>query len=232
MEIYEQGSSSGITLQKHMLKTFTWMFFGVLITFITAFLISQNESLVYYYLYNYRMLHIIMFVAQLGMVVVLASRILKLSATTAKLIFVAYSIITGITFSVIGYVYTSESIATAFGIASVFFGSLVVIGYTTKMDLSKIGYICIVGFWALFAWGAITLLFNLDLNIFIYSIIGLVIFVGITAWDVQKMKKIYYAYEGDDSALSNLAIYSALQLYIDFINIFIYILNIVGKGRD
>lgn len=230
MDLYtnDQQSLGNTTLKQHMLKTYTWMFLGVLITFATAFLVG-NSSLVYYFYST--PLPLVMLIAQIGVVVTLVTRLLKMKESTAKMLFMAYSVMTGFTFSSLGYAYLESDIALAFAMATIFFGCLVVIGSTTKMDLSKIGSMCIAGLLAFIIFQVLAMVFGWGYDVVLYSIIGLLLFTGITAWDVQKARKLYMANEGNQALLNKLSIYSAFDLYLDFINIFIYILRILGS-RD
>lgn len=230
MDLYtnDQQSLGNTTLKQHMLKTYTWMFLGVLITFATAFLVG-NSSLVYYFYST--PLPLVMLIAQIGVVVTLVTRLLKMKESTAKMLFIAYSVMTGFTFSSLGYAYLASDIALAFAMATIFFGCLVVIGSTTKMDLSKIGSMCIAGLLAFIIFQVLAMVFGWGYDVVLYSIIGLLLFTGITAWDVQKARKLYMANEGNQALLNKLSIYSAFDLYLDFINIFIYILRILGS-RD
>lgn len=230
MDLYtnDQQSLGNTTLKQHMLKTYTWMFLGVLITFATAFLVG-NSSLVYYFYST--PLPLVMLIAQIGVVVTLVTRLLKMKESTAKMLFIAYSVMTGFTFSSLGYAYLESDIALAFAMATIFFGCLVVIGSTTKMDLSKIGSMCIAGLLAFIIFQVLAMVFGWGYDVVLYSIIGLLLFTGITAWDVQKARKLYMANEGNQALLNKLSIYSAFDLYLDFINIFIYILRILGS-RD
>lgn len=230
MDLYtnDQQSLGNTTLKQHMLKTYTWMFLGVLITFATAFLVG-NSSLVYYFYST--PLPLVMLLAQIGVVVTLVTRLLKMKESTAKMLFIAYSVMTGFTFSSLGYAYLESDIALAFAMATIFFGCLVVIGSTTKMDLSKIGSMCIAGLLAFIIFQVLAMVFGWGYDVVLFSIIGLLLFTGITAWDVQKARKLYMANEGNQAMLNKLSIYSAFDLYLDFINIFIYILRILGS-RD
>lgn len=230
MDLYtnDQQSLGNTTLKQHMLKTYTWMFLGVLITFATAFLVG-NSSLVYYFYST--PLPLVMLIAQIGVVVTLVTRLLKMKESTAKMLFIAYSVMTGFTFSSLGYAYLASDIALAFAMATIFFGCLVVIGSTTKMDLSKIGSMCIAGLLAFIIFQVLAMVFGWGYDVVLFSIIGLLLFTGITAWDVQKARKLYMANEGNQAMLNKLSIYSAFDLYLDFINIFIYILRILGS-RD
>lgn len=232
MEIYEQGASRvGLSLHEHMARTFLWMFLGVGITFAVAAYLNFNPMLMYEILFSFPMMSLVLMVAQIVLVMVLVVRLTKMSPTTAKLIFIGYSALTGVTFSFIGLAYDLGTIGMAFGMAGLYFGSLAVIGFTTKRDLTKIGTMAFAALFALIIYAFISMLFNLEINNFLFSIVGLLIFSGLTAWDVQKSKALYQSYQNDEVMLRKLSIYSALQLYLDFINIFLFILRIVGGGR-
>ena len=232
MEIYEQSKGRiSTSLQSHMTKTFLWMFAGVAVTFGVAVYINSDLELMAR-IYSLSYLWIIMLIAQFGVVIALASRVTKMKPLTARILFFVYAAITGVSFSVLGIAYRVETIGLAFAMAGVYFASLAIIGYTTKKDLSKVGTIAMAALFAMIVYSVISMIFGLSVNIFLYSMIGLLVFAGLTAWDVQKMKRLYYAYEGDEEMLNNLSIYSAFELYLDFINIFLYILRILGNGRD
>jgi len=232
MEIYEQSKSESKTsLQSHMTKTFLWMFAGIAVTFAVAYYINSNYNLMYSILTTPH-IGIIMLIAQFGVVFALASRVMKIEVVYARILFFVYAVITGVTFSVLGLVYAGETIAIAFLMACLYFGSLAVIGYTTNRDLSNIGTIALAALIAMIVYSVISMIFGFTMNMFLYSMLGLVVFAGLTAWDVQKMKKLYYAYEGDEQMLQRLSIYSALDLYLDFINIFLYILRILGNNKN
>ena len=229
MDMY-RTDSSGITFKKHMLKTYTWMFLGVVITFVSAFVIANVPAIM---LFAYSgIMPLLFIVAQFGVVIALSARIMKMKETTAKILFIAYSVLTGITFSILGYAYAAVDIAAAFIAAVAFYGCLVVIGATTKADLSKIGTIAFAGLFGLILYQIFAMIFHFDANVTLISIIGLIIFCGITTWDVQKAKELYFRNEGNDALLANLSIYSAFELYLDFINIFLYILRILGNAKD
>ncbi len=226
-----QGSVSSTTLQKHMAKSFGWMFVGVLVTFAVAFFMGMNEELMYRFL-SFPFMSLILLIAQIGVCVSLGARLMKMSVASTKVLFMAYSVLTGITFSVLPYVYDFGTLSYAFLITCIFFGCLAVIGATTRINLAKIGTICMAGLMAMIIYTVIGMIFRFSMDSYLYSIIGLVLFMGITEWDVQKMKHIYNSFSHDDTMLSKLGIYSAFQLYLDFINIFLYILRLLGNSRD
>lgn len=229
-----QGSTQSMTtrtLQQHMTKTFGWMALGVFVTFVVAFLMSTNWELMYS-IWSISMAPMIILIAQLGVCIALGARLMKMSVGSTKLLFMAYAVLTGITFSVLAFAFDFGTIAMAFLITCLFFGSLCVIGATTKRDLSKMGTICMAGLFAMILYSLLGMIFRFTMDSYVYAAIGLVLFMGITAWDVQKLKSMYYAYQYDEVMLSKLGIYSAFQLYLDFINIFLYILRFVGNNKD
>lgn len=215
-------------LRKHMLKTYTWMMLGVCITFLVA-AIAAASNLTIYLLYNVPFYSIIMLVAQIGIVIALSRRVMKASYTSTVVLFLIYSILMGMTMSVYAYIFEIDTIVVAFLAAGVYFASLVVIGSTTKADLSKIGTLCIAGLFAMIIFTLFSFIFSFSVTTLLYSVFGLLIFTGLTAWDAQKAKRLYMQYEGDAQMVKTLGIYSALELYLDFINIFIYILRIIGN---
>lgn len=205
-------------------KVFLWMFFGLLLTFGTGYFVSTNENMLYsiftkgYYWF--------FLIAELVAVIFLSARIQKMKPMTAKITFLLYSFLTGLTFSTIFVVYALDSVLYVFLIAAIVFGIFAMIGFFTRMDLTKIGTYLMMGLLAVI----VLLVFNLfipsdSFQIFI-SIISILVFLGFTAYDVQKIKQLEFTMEED-----NLAIYGALQLYLDFINIFLDLLRLFGKDN-
>lgn len=125
------------------------------------------------------------------------------------------------------YVYSAGQIAAAFGISAIYFACLAVIGKTTKMDLSKVGNICLIGLIAMIFSQFFFMLFRVGMDVRLWSVIGLLLFTGLTAWDIQKMNYMLNGYEDE-----KISIYMALQLYLDFLNIFLYILRLLGRRDD
>lgn len=225
-----QTSFIGMTLQKFMAKTFLWMFMGLAVTFGVGFLISTDMHLLYRSLtWAGSFTPWIYFIAELGMVIAISGRLMKIKHSTALILFFVYAVINGITFSVLPIAYNIWDLFMAFGITTIYFGSLAVIGYTTNADLSKIGTICVAALIALVIYTGLGILFGWSTDSYFISVIGLLIFTGLTAWDTQKAKRLYYSYQGDVEMEKKLSIYSALELYLDFINIFLYVLRFMGN---
>lgn len=219
----------GTSLQRHVTRTFGWMTIGLLVTAAVAFAVSMTDLV--YVIFSFRFAPWILLIAQIGVVVALVGRISKISPTNAKILFLLYSMLTGLTFSVLGIAYGIGTLALAFLVTAVYFGSLVTIGMTTKMNLLRFGPILFGGLIALIITQVIMMFMGVDTNSMLFCGIGLALFTAITAYDAQKMKALYMQNSGDEMMLKRLSIYSAFDLYLDFINIFIYILRFLGN-RD
>ncbi len=235
MEIYTEKNQTleqRPSFRQHMTKTFGWMFIGLVVTFAIAYAMGLNEEFTLSLFANMPFLPIVIIVAELAVVIALSSRVGKMAPTTAKILYLAYAALTGITFSILVVVYSAGTVAQAFLTSAVYFGCLAVIGLTTRRDLTSIGTICFGALLAFIIYQVLALIFGWGMNTMLYSMIGLLIFAGITAWDAQKIKKNYIQFENEPQKLESLSIYSALSLYLDFINIFLYILRIFGSGKD
>ncbi len=226
-----QSSYELPTLQKHVVRTYAWMGLGLLVTTIVSFLMNVTNLTLYLYL-HVPMFSFILLIAQLGVAISLSARLTKMQPTTTKILFLVYSAITGITFSTLTYQFALSSIVLAFGITTIYFICLVFIGNTIKKDLTSVGIICYTGLIVLVVVELIMMLMGMNIVTKVLTAISLIIFTGITAYDAQKMKNLYYSYEYDHEMLSKLSIYSAFDLYLDFINIFLYILRFVGNNDD
>ncbi len=206
-------------------KMFTWLFIGLLITFASGYALTLNEELMIEVL-AIGFLPIV--IIEIVIALVLGIRIAKMHPLTMKILYVIYSILTGITFSVIFVAFEVSSLISIFIITAIIFALLAFYGYTTKRDLTKIGTIALIAL--------LTIIITGILNIFIFkstmldtalTIIGVLIFIAYIAYDVNKVKQLMLAI-GEEKA----AIYGAFQLYLDFINLFIRLLELFGKRRD
>jgi hypothetical protein len=207
-------------------KIFMWMFIGLAITFGVGYYISSDLNLILKIFQNST--YLIIAIAEVVIAIILGARINKMSPMTAKILFIAYAALTGLTFSSIFIVYEISSIIYVFAISAIIFLVFGLLGYFTKIDLTKISTILFM-----LLLGIIILSFA---NIFIGSetldlglcIIGLVVFLVYIAYDIQKIKRKLYNISNQE----NLAIYGALELYLDFINIFIRLLQLFGKNDN
>ena len=212
---------------KVLSKSFLWMMLGLLVTFVTGYFVSNNEMMLYNIFTN--SFYIIFIIVELALAVFLSTRIFKMQTNTARVCFILYSFISGLTFSSIFAVYNISSILYIFLITAFVFGIMSLLGYTTKMDLTKIGSYFIIGIFAVIIISIINILLLKSTSLeLLISIIMIVLFLGVTAYDVQKIKRL----ENSGLPEENLAIYGALQFYLDFINIFIDLLRLFGRSRD
>ena len=207
-------------------KTFLWMCFGLLITFITGYFVAHNEVMLenIYGGWGYW----IFVIVELLLVIVLSARIMRMKPATAKVCFLLYSFVSGLTFASIFVYYAIDSIMIIFLVSAIIFAVMAIIGYTTNVDLTRIGTYLFFALVAVLVVALINIFIGSSMLAMIISIVCVLIFIGITAYDVQKIK----ALENSGLPKENLAIYGALDLYLDFINLFIHLLSIFGKSRD
>lgn len=211
---------------KLLSKSFLWMCIGLLVTFVTGFGVSMNERMLENIFggSGFWILVILEFV----LVIVLSARVMKMNPTTAKICFILYSFVSGLTFSSIFVVYELTSIMMIFLVSAIIFGIMAFIGYTTKVDLSRVGFYLLMALLGVILVSIINIFLGNGTLEIIICIICLLLFIGITAYDVQKIR----ALESTGLPEDNLAIYGALELYLDFINIFLQILELFAKNKD
>ena len=214
------------TSSKIMSKVFLWMFIGLAVTFVTGRLIANNPEAIEEIFTGSKV--IILAIIELVLVIWLSARIQKMSATSAKILFIIYSFVTGLTFSSIFIVYEIESIIYVFLATSLIMLIFALLGYFTKIDLTKLGTFLFMAIIGILIMGIISIFVNSESFSLGIAIASVVVFIGFIALDVQKIKKMY---EYNMIPEENLAIYGALQLYLDFINIFIDLLKIFGRDN-
>lgn len=200
------------------------------ITGVTAFGVASSPNLLAL-IFSSKLLFFGLIIAELALVILLTARLQKLSLTTATLFFVLFAVINGVTLSSIFVIYTMASIAQTFFICSATFGVMAVYGYTTKRDLSSMGKLLFMALIGLIIATVVNIFMRssgLDMAI---SYIGVLVFVGLTAWDTQKIKLMLANAEDMGEGAQKIALIGALSLYLDFINLFIYLLRIFGR-RD
>ena len=206
-------------------KIFMWMFIGLAITFGVGAYVSMNENM----LYNvFSKLYVVLIVAELVVVIWLSARIRKMSPMSAKIMFCLYSFLTGLTFSSIFVLYELTSIIYVFGITSLIFLIFALIGYYTNIDLSKFGIYLFMILLGIIICSLINIFVGSESFDLVLTIVCLIVFICYIAYDIQVIKRNLYSIENED----NLAIYGALQLYLDFINIFLKLLRLFGKNND
>lgn len=214
-----------------MRSVYTWMTLALAITGLTAMYMAKSLTVLNMMMQNSMMFWGIL-IAEVVLVMYMSARIHKISFTTATLLFIAYSVLNGMTLSILFLIYTMSSIATTFFVTAGTFGVMAIFGYVTKKDLTRIGNLCLMGVIGLIIASVVNMfLHNSIMDMFI-SYIGVLIFVGLTAYDAQKIKHLL---SGDDievnESTQKIALLGALTLYLDFINLFIYLLRILGDRK-
>ena len=226
---YESFGVSRESLASYTAKTFGWMFLGLFVTFAASMALYLTGAFYYVVLGFNGILPIALGVAEIAVVLYLSARIHKLSITAARGLFFLYALLNAITFSSIFVLYDVSSLVFVFGMTSVYFGVMALYGYMTKADLSRIRPVLLFGLVALIALALLSLFIpGLDTGI---CLIGVVIFVAFTAYDTQKIRHNYVYFQGNPELLQKASIISALQLYLDFINLFLYLLRLFSR-RD
>ena len=213
-----------------MRKVYVWMSLALLITGMTAYYVATNQVIMNAILTS-RVLLYGLFAVELALVVGVSAAINRLSVLTATLMFLLYSVLNGATLSVIFLVYQLSSIATIFFITAGTFGTMALIGYTTKKDLSSIGRILTMSLIGLVIATLVNIFIKSDGLTMILSYIGVLVFVGLTAWDSQKIKRMLLQATDVNEVTKKIALLGALTLYLDFVNLFLYLLRIFGKKR-
>ena len=215
--------------QGFLAKVFGWMFVGLLISGIVAGLIGQSDSMLTN-LTESPWLLIGIFVLQIGLVITISAAINRLSPALALGLFFLYAATVGVTFALVFELYTAQSIFTTFLITSAMFGGVALWGYVTKRDLSTMGTVLFMALIGLILASVVNLFLANEAIYWITTYAGVVIFAGLTAYDMQKIKGFAKAgLEGD--AEDRAAIMGALALYLDFINLFLFLLRIFGQRR-
>ncbi len=211
-------------------KVYIWMAGGLILTGVIAYQVSQSETLISALLRNRGLFYLLLF-GELALVIAFSFVVNRVSAAVAGAMFVAYSALNGVTLSIIFLVYTTTSIAQVFFITAGTFAGMSVYGFATKKDLTAMGSFMIMGLWGII----ITMVVNFFLRSptvgYAISFIAVFVFLGLTAYDTQKLKALALSNPELATATENPAIMGALMLYLDFINLFLNLLRIFGKRR-
>ena len=212
-----------------MSKVYLWMTLALVVTGMTAYYVASSPAILYAIVSN-QIAFWGLFIGELVLVFVLSSRIMSLSFVTASLMFVIYSIMNGVFFSFILLAYTEQSIATTFLITAGTFGAMSLFGFVTKRDLSTMGRILFMLLIGLLIATVVNIFMKAEGLTLILNYAGVVIFVGLTAYDTQSIKQMLQEH-GDKEGAEKIALLGSLSLYLDFINLFIYLLRFFGESR-
>ncbi len=234
----DYGAPSGvITEEQYTTRTFLWMMLGLMITFGVAILGWMTNLTQYLYAAS-PLVPIALGLVTLFMVITFSGRIEKMSVSSAQTLFVVFSIVMGITVSSWLYLFQLFSVVLVFLMTALYFGALAAYGHFTSRSLAGYRSILLSGLIFLVVFGLVVFgilsLFIPGLSALesVYCLIGIAIFLGYTAYDTQRIREFYYYYSGYPDMMEKASIFSALQLYLDFINLFLYLLRFLGRQRD
>jgi hypothetical protein len=217
-----------VGLREYMLRIYNYMASGLALTGIVAYVAAASGF--YYQIAQSPLIYLVM-LAPLGMVMFLSFRINKMSFSAAQTTFWIYAAVMGLSLGGIFLVYTGASIARVFFISAGAFAAMSVYGYTTKTDLSRFGSFLMMGLIGVVLASLVNMFVGSSALQFAISVIGVIVFVGLTAWDTQRLKELYVESDGPEVA-GKTAIMGALTLYLDFINLFLLLLQFMGTRRD
>ena len=205
-----------------------WMFVGLLVTAAVAFYVASQPALVQTVITN-RLIFWGLIIAELALVFFISARVDTLTPGWAGALFLAYAALNGVTLSIILLAFTGASVATAFVVSAAMFGALALYGTVTKRSLDGIGSFVFMGLIGLIIASIVNIFLKSSALYFVLSVVGVIVFTGLTAYDAQKMRQMALAVEGPQAG--SYAVGGALSLYLDFINLFLFILRLFGR-RD
>ena len=229
--IRQQEMTNASTLKVLMRKVYLWMTLALMITGITAAGVANSPNILAL-IYSSQVVMWGIIIAEFGLVIYISARLEKLSLSTATTLFALYSILNGVMLSSIFLLYSTAIISKVFFITAGTFGVTALYGYATKKDLSSLGNILFMALIGLVIATVVNVFMKSAMFDLILSYIGVIIFVGLTAWDSQKIKHMMMVQQDADESAQKLALIGALSLYLDFINLFLYLLRIFGRSND
>lgn len=230
---YSQDETATI-LKSFMARVFMWMTIALGITAFVAYFFSKSEALMgmlYSAEGGMTILGWIVMLAPVGFVLLMSFGFQKLSAPVMIILFIVYSLLMGMSLSFIFMTYTTGSIYLMFLIAAGIFAGMSILGYTTKIDLTRFGSIMLIGLVGVVIASVVNMFLRSSALDFIISIVGVLIFIGLTAYNVQNLKRIGSGMNMSDSSATKQAVMGALTLYLSFINIFLFLLRLFGKSK-
>lgn len=229
--IRQQEMTNASTFKVLMRKVYLWMTLALMITGITAAGVANSPNILAL-IYSSQVVMWGIIIAEFVLVIYISARLEKLSLSTATTLFALYSILNGVMLSSIFLLYSTAIISKVFFITAGTFGVTALYGYATKKDLSSLGNILFMALIGLVIATVVNVFMKSAMFDLILSYIGVIIFVGLTAWDSQKIKHMMMVQQDADESAQKLALIGALSLYLDFINLFLYLLRIFGRSND
>ncbi len=227
-----RSESRSVSFPAVMRNVYLWMTFALVMTGLTAAAVATQPQLIQAIFAN-KLVFWGLMIAELGLVFYLSARIMTMSFVTAGLSFAVYAILNGLTLSFIFLAYTMESISTTFFVTAGTFGAMSLVGYTTKRDLGTLGRILFMALIGVIIATLVNMFVHSSALQFAVSILGVLIFTGLTAYDTQKIKMMVTQSNAlGEETVMKLALLGSLTLYLDFINLFLYLLRFFGSSRD
>lgn len=224
-----QASEAESEIQRGFItRVYAWMTFGLLATAASAFVTLSIPGLLKTIVTN-QFIFLGLMVGELVLVVVLSAAISKLNPFVAGVLFTGYAVLNGVTLSFLMLIYTGSSIAITFGITASTFGIMTLFGYTTQRDLTKMGSLLIMALIGMIIASIANMFFNNPAIYWITTYLGIIIFVGLVAYDTQKLKRMSLML--DEEGQQKASITGALMLYLDFVNLFLLLLRVLGKRK-
>lgn len=217
-------------VNSYVASVYGWMTLGLFVTALSGVVALSSRSFVLYVLFN-RFAFFGIIIAELLLVVYLSTRIAKISLSQARAVFLIYSALNGITLGIILLAFTGASVVSTFMIAAGTFGVMAIYGYSAKRDLTSLGSLAMMGLWGIILASIVNLFLKNDAAQWVVTYLGIAVFVGLTAYDSQKIREIAQSGAHDEAALKKLSILGALTLYLDLINLFLLLLRIFGKRK-
>jgi len=214
----------------YMTKVYNWMALALFVTGIVAYITATTPQMLNYIIGS-KILFYGLILGELGLVIYLTAAIRKMSQTTAIASFLIYSVLNGLTLSVIFLVYTTSSISTTFFVTAGTFAAMSFYGYTTKKDLTSIGNMAFMALIGIIIASIVNFFLKSEMMYWIITYLGVAIFVGLTAYDTQKLKEIGSRGFSDQENMEKMSVLGALTLYLDFINLFLFLLRILGDRK-
>ncbi|MEO6601176.1 MAG: Bax inhibitor-1/YccA family protein [Polyangiaceae bacterium] len=218
------GDSSSAFLR----KVYAYMAGGLFATAVTATAVASSETVLNLIVGN-KIVFYGLLLGELGMVIAFSALVNRISAGAAAALFLAYAVVNGLTMSVIFLAYTASSIGSTFFVTAGTFGAISAYGYATKRDLSGLGSFAMMGLFGLIIASIVNIFLKSTMIYWLTTFIGVIVFTGLTAYDTQKLKR--FAATSSPAEQSKVAVQGALMLYLDFINLFLYLLRLLGRRR-
>ncbi len=226
---YPDAAALASTVSSTMKRVYLKMFLAMLVTAVTSWLAATSQAYMTF-LFTHTWMMFVLIAAEFGLVIAISGAINRLSSSTASLLFYLFAVVNGLTLCTIFYAYSPAAIVKTFFVTAATFGAMSVYGYFTSNDLSKFGNFLFYALIGLVIASLVNIFMRSSALDWIVSIAGVLIFIGLTAWDTQQVKRL--AMVTPEGAVGKLATIGALTLYLDFINLFLFLLRIFGGNRD